>query len=849
MQFQYLLRKAVACRFAIALAVAVTPLWLLSARPALAACAPLSGVVAPGDTVVCTTTTTDQDAPNGYGTGAETGLTINVLSGATVTGTNNGIWIDNNNIVNNAGTITGLTASFPDGNGILAGGPAAGAITLTVNNAAGGVISGDLNGILAINAATDAILNVVNSGTISGTGAGAAGVAAPIVNVINNAGGVISGMGDGVVGFGTGTSSVVNSGTITGGDNGVSAGTATIINNAGGTISGTGALSVGVSIADGTVINYGNIFGAQRGISAGTGTITNYGTVTSTGAAVQDFAINLDNGTINNFGTIQSLADGGIAIGSNTNLTVNNAGLIAANGNFGTAIDVNAGALATINNSGTISATGTFGIGILVQPGAIAGIVNTGTIIGGTGVLLASGTGTPGTGSTLINSGTIIGTEGVAIDLSFFGGNTLIFLPGSRVIGQIVVGPGDAVNVQTGRDISSLLTLCLCGDVTISATGGAPFAINGNQVAVLDPTAFSLADRSVTDFTGMLSSLITGRFNEAGTPRPSTGPASAFAPSLGGLADVANPAFAGIAGLAYARDNGTSSIPTAVFEDRYSGLAVWSKGFVGGRRQQADGPTLPATTLAYGGALGVDKTIGRDLRVGAFVGAGQGRLSVDLDLQKIETDYVFGGLYSRIYRNVQFIDFIVTGGSTRNDSTRLVAHNLAPGGYETATASYKGWFVSPEIAYGVRIPAGTNVTITPGARLRYAVGHSSSYSEAGSAQNLVVGDRTFHNLEGRIEAAFSRFDEITAKGWLKTTVTVGGLAMQRLGGQTISTVLIGQNLLFDAPGDDTVGGFYTGWGFDYLTGDGFGVFVAAEGSIMSDKSMFGTARGGVKVYF
>ena len=458
------------------------------------------------------------------------------------------------------------------------------------------------------------------------------------------------------MGFGAGASSVVNSGTITGVDNGVS-GTATVVNNAGGTISGTGGLSVGVSIVDGTVTNYGDISGAQRGISAGAGTITNYGTVTSTGAAVQDFAINLNNGTINNFGTIQSLADLGIAVGSNTNLTVNNAGLIAANGNFSTAIDINAGALATINNSGTISATGTFGIGILVKPGAIAGIVNTGTIIGGTGVFLASGTGTPGTGSTLINSGTIIGTEGVAIDLSFFGGNTMVFLPGSRVIGQILVGPGDAVKVQTGRDISSLLTLCLCGNITISATGGAPFAINGIQVAVLDPTAASLADRSLTDFTGMLFSLITGRFNEAGAPRPPGNPASAFAAPLGGSsADVVSAAFAGIPGLAYARDNGTSGIPTATFEDRYSGMAVWSKGFVGGRRQQADGPTLPATTLAYGGALGVDKSVGRDLRVGAFVGAGQGRLSVDLDSQKIETDYVFGGVYSRVYRNAHFID-------------------------------------------------------------------------------------------------------------------------------------------------------------------------------------------------
>jgi hypothetical protein len=846
MQIQCLLRKVVACRFAIALAIAVAPLALLSTRPALGACAPLSGVVGPGDTVVCTTTTTDQDASNGYGTGAENGLTINVLSGAAVTGTNNGLWVGNNNVINNTGTITGLTAAFPDGNGILAGGPAAGPITLTVNNAAGATISGDLNGILATNAANDAVLNVVNSGTIAGTGAGgSAGVAASIVNLINN--GTITATDEAVSAFGAGTSSVVNSGTITGDNRGVNIGTGTVVNSAGGAIRGTGALSVGVSMADGAVVNSGAISGAIRGISATTATITNLGTVTSTGGGAQDFAINLGNGTLNNFGTVQSLAASGIAVASNTNLTVNNAGTIAANGGSGIAIDV--GALASINNSGTISATGLSGIGVQVQTGAVASIVNRGTIVGGTGVFLQSGAGTPGSGSTLINSGTIIGTEGIAIDSSVFGGNTLIFHPGSRVIGQVLLGIGDTVNVQTGRDISSLLTFCVCGGVSLSVTGGAPFAINGIQIAVLDPTAFSLADRSLTDFTGMLSSLITGRFNEAGAPRPPTGSASAFAPSLGGLADIVSPAFAGIAGLAYARDNGTSSVPTAAFEDRVSGISVWSKGFVGGRRQQADGPMLPATTLAYGGALGIDKNIGPDIRVGAFVGAGQGRLSVDLDSQKIETDYVFAGLYSRIYRNAQFIDVMVTGGSTSNDSTRLIVHNLAPGGYETATASYQGWFISPEIAYGVRIPIDPNVTATPGARLRYSVGHSSGYSEAGSAQNLTVDDRTFHNLEGRLEMALSRFDEITAKGWLKTTVTLGGLAMQRLGGQTISTVLIGQSLIFSAPGDETVGGFYTGWGFDYLTGNGLGVFVAAEGSVMSDKSMFGTARGGVRVYF
>jgi len=38
-------------------------------------------------TVTCTGTVTNQNSPNGYGTGVENGLTINVQAGATVTGT------------------------------------------------------------------------------------------------------------------------------------------------------------------------------------------------------------------------------------------------------------------------------------------------------------------------------------------------------------------------------------------------------------------------------------------------------------------------------------------------------------------------------------------------------------------------------------------------------------------------------------------------------------------------------------------------------------------------------------------------------------------------------------------
>src|SRR5215472_16601778 len=68
-----------------ATAVAAALLW--PASPAQAGCAPLSGL-ASGTTVTCSGNTPNQDAPNGYGTGAQANNTVNVTNNATVTGTN-----------------------------------------------------------------------------------------------------------------------------------------------------------------------------------------------------------------------------------------------------------------------------------------------------------------------------------------------------------------------------------------------------------------------------------------------------------------------------------------------------------------------------------------------------------------------------------------------------------------------------------------------------------------------------------------------------------------------------------------------------------------------------------------
>ena len=124
----------------------------------------------PGTVVTCSGTTTNQNNPNGYGNGTQNGLTINVQSGAIVQGSNalltaGGLLLGNQNIVNNAGTISALNAIFAGG-------------AVTVSN------TGTLTGSWAIRSTAGAI-DLVNSGSITG-------MLSTTGNVTVNNGGTIS---------------------------------------------------------------------------------------------------------------------------------------------------------------------------------------------------------------------------------------------------------------------------------------------------------------------------------------------------------------------------------------------------------------------------------------------------------------------------------------------------------------------------------------------------------------------------------------------------------------------------------------------------------------------------------
>jgi len=338
--------------------------------------------------------------------------------------------------------------------------------------------------------------------------------------------------------------------------------------------------------------------------------------------------------------------------------------------------------------------------------------------------------------------------------------------------------------------------------------------------------------------------------NFGNQPATTAGAPTAFAAEPSTPSSVVSSAFDGIPGMqAYAADQAVFKAPTVVHTD---GTAIWARGFGGYRVQQADGELLRTASIFYGGAIGIEKQVRPDLRVGVFAGGGTTRSTIELNSGDTDSSLGFGGLYARYFRGASFLYAAVQGGGSRNDTTRNINNNLAPGGLETAKGSYSGWYVSPELKLGHNVVLGNafgaQYTLTPSIQVRYLYGSFGSYTETGSTANLTVNSQTVQTLEERAELKLTRATAFNATTALLIDLFGGALGVQRVGSNTVNAALLGQAIPFATPGKDDVWGGFGGLGMEFRYAN-VAVFGSAEYLALSDNSSVVSGKGGVRVAF
>jgi uncharacterized protein with beta-barrel porin domain len=499
---------------------------------AFAACSPSSGN---NVTVTCTGTVTNQGpgAGTGYGDSTQDGLALTVQSGASVIGTDIGIDVNNNNTINNFGTInSGGSGLFGvNGNGQLTvnNSGSIGSLTeiagingspgLMVTNNAGGVIRGGTAiqgaGLLGVGTAT-----VVNFGLIQGRQIGIDG-GSGFADVTNNAGGTITAR-FAAINSGLNSVRVTNSGTIstTVGQSGnaIAAGDTATVNN----------LTSGIITADGDAItartivltNAGSISGtgfAASGVSGGNVTLTNSGSITG---ATGGFGISMDTGSvINNAGAIIS-GDLGVSAG---NTMIFNAGTIT--GTAGTAINFFSGGntltlapgsvisgkvLGTGSDTFQLGGTGaaTFDVSQLGAAAQYQGFGTFNKIDSSTWTL----TGTSSfAGPINVNGGTLAvnGDVTSASSLTVNAGGTL---GGTGTVGTTQINGG---TLSPGNSIG---TLTVSGSLTMTAASTYLVQVSGNSADKTIVTgAATIAGKVVVDPLARLSATTTYTIMTAGT--------------------------------------------------------------------------------------------------------------------------------------------------------------------------------------------------------------------------------------------------------------------------------------------------------------------------------------------
>ena len=695
----------------------------------------------------------------------------------------------------NSGSVSGYVAFTDDGNASLTNsGTISDAVNdairsnsrLTLNNAAGGTITGAATGVydhgpaLTVDnkgtirglsdtgiAADGASASITNSGTIRGNYWGFAQLNASASSTIDNSGSIIGDYAQAVYLLGGG--SVTNRGQILGStgieiyglgsvSNALGAtiqGSAGIFLHGGGSVTNAGSITGDVAFLGGTsstLTNSGTINGLAV-FSGGTTTLSNSGTITSYGGTAVFGVGSLSNsGTINGgAGTAVSMTSGndtatlltgssisGAVDGGNGSDTLRLSGTVPTPTtsqtvgrflNFET-LNVLGGYWTAPGNTGTFTST-TISGGALAVNGTLTSpvAVNAGAMLAGIGTI--TGATTLNSGGMLAPGGSSLGTLNIAGNVAFNAGSTFSVQTNPNGTSDKLAVTG-LVNIASGATIQVLAGIATYAPTTTSyivltATGG----INGKF------------DKAVTDYAYYNASVnvqkkgtVTLNITPNGKPLPSAASLTGFGAAT--AVESLGTTSALYQSVVYQSLTGARQAFDALSGSAYARLDAFMDRDVGNIRLGFDGQDSEAPAVSWSGvnslaARGANSTMSS--RRGALslfmVGGRYGtRLSSDTIAGDIDTRFLAS---AAAFKSGRFSALAGVASAWHDVS---VARTIAyPGFAERSYARYRARSHRMEVEGAYDLLRGP-VSFTPYAGYAHLMLSSPAFGEIGGLSAL-----------------------------------------------------------------------------------------------------------------
>lgn len=710
-----------------------------------------SGIGVDYDTVTAGLLTNDGRISGGTSSNNNNTTTINV-SGSTIDGiTNNGRIEDGNNsiISINSSTVTGQ-----------------------INNTSTGIISGPYIG-LDVNNNSKVNGGILNSGKWNTVNGHAIGVrnGSTVDSITNNADAIISGgdskgiyLSGGIV-----TNDILNSGLIDGGEGAIIIEGSTV----GGDIvnddriesyDGAAIAIYDNSLVSGKIINNSTLKGTQGIYIDGseiTSAIENFGTIEGTNGNAITINDPTAPVTIQNSGTIL-----GSIVMENTTFNINADNLnvdgsitgtdnssVFINGDFTTKGDIAADSGIYLDFDKTLTTTHDFTTDNFNNLGTfVIDPVGTTTITGDynqdSGATLRIAATNPSDYSKLLVTGTGNFGNNTTIDVdvrgsSFTNGTTLtdVIKAGTLNASTFSVTDNSHLYDFTAQVNATSVDLITAMTSTIADSAAETGSKNTGAATALDAI---IAGGNAPEIAAAFGSLTSAQevANAVSTTVPSTPAASATAV----MQTMDN-----VGRIVQAREEANLGLSSG--DGFLTSKNMWFKPFASWSNQDNQGGISGFDGDTYGFVGGIDGTVSDKSRLGVAIAYANTDVDSKSSIAKqgVEIDSYQLAIYgSRSLENRTELSFQTDFGYNNNDSTR----NINIGGLTSrAEADFDSWSFRASAGLGRTYDIGAKTTITPSARVDYALVRTDSYTESGAgALNLNVDSAFNDQLIPAVEA-------------------------------------------------------------------------------------------------